>query len=574
MATTLTPRRMIRERGRSAGAAAPGGGAQVLEFARPQPIAQMAGLRAMGSVLDRMAGQAGRLFDKEFEKEARRVAEASEQAGRKYGFDADLPDLARLPMGDTIAEQAFRKGAVLSAMLGVEMQARADVAEMEIQFEADPDGFMAALQGRARGFASNLPPDMEMQAREVYGQLGNAAIRRLHEQRRALDIDNGRAHLFTAMEGLQAQTAWAARAGDYETALFNLGRMAEVFIAAGPVAEGGAGLMAATERRKLLAEIQKDVQQNYLLGYLDRAGVSDRTLLSVRNRQTGDPIADMIIGQMSPNDHDRLVARVEQEHEAAIRKAYTQEQRAYMWAERERRQTEGQMSKAGDALLASGDLTIEWIEQNRGQLSESDHRYFYRQLTDERNVQTPPAIYADLRSRAAMGEDVRQEARDLLVSHRMSQGDYDKIVNRVEAEAAEAQFPHWYKRGERFIRDTLRVSEMNPNPADAQMQAAAMDEWTEWSRVNPEATEQQARDAYQRLAREYRFVDLTETAVALPIPSSLRMQQHRRPTRQEVQQAMRRVAEAVQAGTMDEAEAERQASMLAQWMRVASGGEP
>jgi hypothetical protein len=568
MASALTPRRIIRQGGNRA-AAPVGVGERRVAFQGGTG----AGLRALGNVFERISGTAGQMFEQEFKKEAKRIDAASESAGKRFGMDADLPDLARLPAGDTVAEQAFRRGALLSATMNAEMQARSDVAQLEQQFEADPQGFMNGLDAVAKGFTAKLPEDIGQMVRETYQRVGTAAVSRVQGQRRDLDIANGRAMLAQGLEGLTTQTAQAARAGDYETALFNLGRMAEVYIAAGPVAEGGAGLISPIERQKQLAASQAMIQEEYLLGYLDRAGVSDSTLIAVRNGRTGDPIADEIIGSMMPQAHDRVVARVEQEHEAAIRKAYTQEQRAHMWAERERKVMETAASKEGDVLLASNRLTTDWVEANRANLSEADHRYFYRQLTDEGTIETAPAIYADLRTRAAAGEDVREEARGLLVDRQMSKADYDKVVGRVEAEMTEVDLPNWYKRGERFIGQTLRVSDINPNPADAQMQAAAMDEWTQWAGQHPEATDEQARTAYQRIAQEYRFVDLTQTSLALPIPATLAMERHRRPARDEVMAAMRRVAEQVASGAMPEQEGERQAGILEKWLRIAEETE-
>jgi hypothetical protein len=247
--------------------------------------------------------------------------------------------------------------------------------------------------------------------------------------------------------------------------------------------------------------------------------------------------------------------------EANLRKQLSEEDRLRREQERHEKEAQELMSKAGDKLLSAGELTEEWIETNRDDISEEDYRYFYKQLRTDSAGVTDRNIYADLRMRASNGEDVREEARTHLRKGQLKSTDYDKLVSRSEQNIGIASVPNWFKRGEQFIGRALQVSDMNPDPAAAQRQASAMDDWQDWALKNPGAEDGQARDAYQRIVKEYALIDYENITLTKPLP------RFAVGSRQalDVESSMQQTVSAFQDGVIDEDEFNKQAALLKEW---------
>ena len=203
--------------------------------------------RSLANVIDRMSGQAAQLFDQEYRKEAAKVEEKATQAGMTYGLNTEAADLKQLPIGDTVAEKAFRSAALTSGRIGVEMQVRETVARLERDYEGQPVAFDAVLDKESTGYVSKLPPELAGVATEAYQRLGGAARLKLENQQRAHQVDLMGAQLMRDTEGLIVSTAQQARSGDYGNAMASLGILADTLAASGPIADGGSGVLTATQ---------------------------------------------------------------------------------------------------------------------------------------------------------------------------------------------------------------------------------------------------------------------------------------------------------------------------------------
>lgn len=164
-------------------------------------------------------------------------------------------------------------------------------------------------------------------------------------------------------------------------------------------------------------------------------------------------------------------------------------------------------AEEGDGLVRDGTLTAEWLEANAGRLSTADQRYYQRILSGEEAVSTDLEVYTDLRERAGRGEDVKSEARLALTERRIKQSDYDKILNAFESTTVRP----WYKRGETYLTNFLKPSEINYNIDQAQAYALAMDDWQRWAESNPDATIEQAEAAYRRIGQNYQTIEIENT---------------------------------------------------------------
>ena len=247
--------------------------------------------------------------------------------------------------------------------------------------------------------------------------------------------------------------------------------------------------------------------------------------------------------------------------EARLRREISAEDRARREQDRLKKEAVDNLSKEGDQLLYTGQLTVDWVEDNRDVLDPADYRFYYKAVTTGSEAANNPNVYGSLRFRASNGEDVREEARQALRAGTLNITGYNNIVNRSEQNSGVGDIPNWYERGESFISDALRVSDINPNPAANLARAKALDEWAQWGRDNPNPTPQQTRQAYEEIAQSYSLVDTSTMTLAKPLPkfavgnrSSL-----------DIGATEAATVDAYQSGEINEQEFNKQAALLKEW---------
>ncbi len=251
--------------------------------------------------------------------------------------------------------------------------------------------------------------------------------------------------------------------------------------------------------------------------------------------------------------------------EARQRQSNVDEDRLYRDQERAEKRTQQEMSKAGDKLLSTGQLTPDWIERNRDNIGEGDYRYFYKQLREGETGTTNTNIYTNLMLRASNGEDVRDAARGELHSGNLQLKDFDKLVVRAEKNSPQADVPNWYKRGESYIKETLRVSDMNPDPSAPQRLANAMDEWNTWVDQNKDAKPEDAQKAYRRITDDYQLIKSTTTTLSAPTPTYMVGSR----AAINIDETEAKTVEAFQSNKISEQEFKRQSLLIQQWRQAA-----
>lgn len=313
-----------------------------------------------------------------------------------------------------------------------------------------------------------------------------------------------------------------------------------------------------------------------------RRGMSEEGLQLEMSKFNSD-LAEGVIQLLPPEEQMNLLARDDgmgnlleparrmamqrsavQQAEANLRLQLAKEDRAYRMQERRERELLEEATKVGDQLLANGELSEEWIEENRNTLGASEYRYFYKQLRDGGNLNTDPQAYADLRIRASQGEDVRGEARERVRRGDLSLTDYDKLVNASESNSPQSSVPNVYKRGETFIRNSLRVSDINPDPAAAQRLASALDDWGQWVIDNPDATENQSREQYQRINREYELIGYQDMVLTKRLPRFSPVGRNEM-NLESLTESMRAAGAAFDRGEITRQEFDDQAALAGEW---------
>ena len=249
--------------------------------------------------------------------------------------------------------------------------------------------------------------------------------------------------------------------------------------------------------------------------------------------------------------------------DSRIRREQAEEERAYRLEERARKEEASAAQKEGDKLLADGRLDPDWIEQNRDRLDPGDYRYFYKALTSEGGGITDRDLYAQLRLRA-VSEDIRGEARKALIDGKLQPSDFDRLSGIVEQSLVEKSLPNFYKRGEDYIRQALRTSDVNWDPAAEQRLAEALDDWHEWARSNPQATQEQARQAYRNFVVDYQMIDLRNNPLIERRPRFLVGDR----SRPDLESTAAETLAAYQRGEITQQQFEEQARIISAWQEM------
>jgi hypothetical protein len=252
--------------------------------------------------------------------------------------------------------------------------------------------------------------------------------------------------------------------------------------------------MPPSQRQKLKDQAQQAIAYNAVLGIAEGDAAQAASLLMRPAGKSGVTAVD----HLSADDRIKLL-------DYSQRKRLADANQEFAALERAEQLRLDETQKDGDELLAAGNLSARWVESNRDNLSTEDYRYFLGALSGDGESSDEPrnrVLYADLRERASYGEDIRTDARTALASGDIRVQDFNNLLGEVESSR-----PGWHRQGAEYISTSAAVSDLNPDPAAAQRKAAMLDDWSEWARLNPKASGEQARGEYKRIVQEYAIVD-------------------------------------------------------------------
>lgn len=226
--------------------------------------------------------------------------------------------------------------------------------------------------------------------------------------------------------------------------------------------------------------------------------------------------------------------------------------------DRAKRLAADEAQKYLDLLKADGRLTRGEILKLRDDLSPDDFRYFLTESTGGA-AKSNPNIYASLLVRASSGQDVTKEARGSFSRGNLSKEDFDRIVNISSGSG-------WYKRGAALISNTLRVSDLNPDPASAQRLASAMNDWTTWAgTLDPKQVQNMTSDVAleeaRRIIKEFAIIDTQSNVLTLRLPRYI-VGSRERP---DLDATEDKTVDAFEKGQISEQEFNAQSALIKNW---------
>jgi hypothetical protein len=250
--------------------------------------------------------------------------------------------------------------------------------------------------------------------------------------------------------------------------------------------------------------------------------------------------------------------------DSMLRMLNAQEEHKLAMDDKMQRDASNGLLKNAILMQTKGQLTAQWIEQHHQTWEPQAYEYAYGLLAGKED-KTDPHVYAPLLQDALGGKDVTERARDALYSHQLSLADYKGVV-----EKSDAPRKGYVTRGADYIGEALKPNPLTYDPAASRMHANALDDWRQWTEDHPDASENEARSTYRSITDHYQIISADKATAFMPVPLHLvgsRMQP-------DIPQTWAATKTAHDSGQLSDAEYQRQALLIQQWMSTAAKKTP
>lgn len=177
---------------------------------------------------------------------------------------------------------------------------------------------------------------------------------------------------------------------------------------------------------------------------------------------------------------------------------------------------EEQFAKDGYQLLAQGELTMDWVVDNEGNLSKTDYKTLLDKLTGEDAAEDDADVVTDLYTRVAT-EDVSSDAIAAYKAGDLKLKTMGAILSRNDKMRGQGP-KDAYKRASDYIKTSLGVNEMANIPGQRRRLADAVMDFDAWTERNPDASDKDTLETARRLVREYSIADWNKMTISLPFP--------------------------------------------------------
>lgn len=268
---------------------------------------------------------------------------------------------------------------------------------------------------------------------------------------------------------------------------------------------------------------------------------------------------------LDPNENQKWIDTAIRKSEVNLKERIALEERSYRLSERAKGALQDDTAKEGFELDAKKELTTEWVIHRKDALDPEVYKYLLKRSTGEtRPAVTDTETYADLRIAASEGVDIRGMAKKELIRGNVSVGEFNTLVSEVESRSPEVISAQWFKNGEDYIKEALRVSDVNPSIADKQLRARILDEWRSWARGHSDASPSEAEEVYTRMADSATLIKYKRITAALPEPMFFTG------TRSipDLKETWRRTKAAYANGDIDQWDFDNQVKLISEWKQA------
>lgn len=182
---------------------------------------------------------------------------------------------------------------------------------------------------------------------------------------------------------------------------------------------------------------------------------------------------------------------------------------------------------------------------------------------------TDPGAYRDLMSLVIAGkdDDAAQKALTYHKSGLLSNEHLGGFVRNDRRQGPKTE----YDLSRALIAKSLEPGAMVPDPVGRARQAQAVDAFDRWVKTNPKADDAAVRARGNEILDQYRFINLSDTVLALPMPRSgaiRRMPQDKTGMQQDLLRAQQAAAKKYAAKQFTDAEYQEEMAILNRWRKT------
>lgn len=233
-------------------------------------------------------------------------------------------------------------------------------------------------------------------------------------------------------------------------------------------------------------------------------------------------------------------------------------ERVHQLAQQEQQDNSDKLLKSGIAMATTGGLTPQWVLSHASTLEPSAMKYLLDEASGKKQ-ESDLHVYANLLDVVGRGQDVREDAQRALFAGQLSKEDYTRITDKAASEV-----PNSYKKGLQYIQTGLKPGDFNPDPAHTLSLANAQNDFQDWYKNNPKATDDEVQNQAQSIVKRYQLVDMSQLMLGLHSPEFLVGTR----TQPDIAATKKATVKAFQDGLINRDDFNKQAALLKQWDRA------
>lgn len=224
----------------------------------------------------------------------------------------------------------------------------------------------------------------------------------------------------------------------------------------------------------------------------------------------------------------------------------------------------------------NGKLNAAYIEKIRPLVNESDFHSLVTALKAERTAgaggpKTDPTTFRELQR--LVYEDPTEAEKYAYSAHkagRLSNDDFSSGLQRARGISRSEGPKSEYERSRKYVVDSLDPGPMVQDPVGRGRMAEAVDDFDRWMSAG-KRTDEEVRDYGRQVVDRYRFVDFSQTVLALPSPRSGNIRRNpadREGMRNDVLSAATKAKADRESGKLTEAEYAAEMATLNRWRKA------
>lgn len=306
---------------------------------------------------------------------------------------------------------------------------------------------------------------------------------------------------------------------------------------------------------QILAKLPQETQK-YVPGVLSR----------MEGVETNGQIA---FANLDPLKRSQLMDRAERRADAQERERVRRIEKNERDADKHLKAESAEVEKTGYELESNGQLTREWLNANRNSLDTTAYKYFANALEPGRenikdSSQTINTLTGDMYSGKDITQDLLRAHKDGLIKNETFRSMMDKNGSMQRQGGPKSEFD----RSRSYIHGALQPGPFDKDFTNSSARMAdALDMFDRF--VSEKKRTDEEIEAYGKsVVQRFKSTLMAENRLSLPRPFNAGSVTNQAIKAEDLDNAEAEILGAVEAGTMTEKEAAREAKVLSEWRTV------